>query len=61
MLPQEFLDDGDGNVKGVKTVQVEWTKDETGRWKMDEVEGTEKVRKMQNMHFKKKNSCLTNL
>ncbi|KAF2365727.1 Glutamate synthase NADH/NADPH small subunit 1, partial [Trinorchestia longiramus] len=42
-LTKEFLDDGAGNVKGVKTVQVEWTKDEAGRWKMDEVAGTEKV------------------
>ncbi|XP_018022904.1 glutamate synthase [NADH] isoform X2 [Hyalella azteca] len=42
-LTKEFLDDGAGNVKGVKTVQVEWTKDDAGRWKMDEIAGTEKV------------------
>lgn len=29
---------------GVRTVKVEWTKDPNGRWKMDEVEGSEKVR-----------------
>ena len=28
---------------GIKSVTVNWTKDETGRWKMDEVAGTEKV------------------
>lgn len=28
---------------GVRTVKVEWTKDESGRWKMGEVEGSEKV------------------
>lgn len=41
---QEFLDDGNGKVAGVRTVKVEWTKDPNGRWKMDEVEGSEKVK-----------------
>jgi NADPH-dependent glutamate synthase beta subunit-like oxidoreductase len=40
------LDDGAGNVKGVKTVQVEWTKDDAGRWKMDEISGSEKVKRV---------------
>lgn len=44
-LTKEFLDDGSGKVAGVRTIQVEWTKDENGRWKMDEVEGSEKVYK----------------
>ncbi|XP_069156175.1 uncharacterized protein [Procambarus clarkii] len=44
-LTKEFLDDGTGKVAGVRTVKVEWTKDECGRWKMDEVEGSEKVYK----------------
>ncbi|KAG0712368.1 putative glutamate synthase [NADPH] [Chionoecetes opilio] len=44
-LTKEFLDDGSGKVAGVRTVQVEWTKDENGRWKMDEVEGSEKTYK----------------
>lgn len=44
-LTKEFLDDGNGKVSGVRSVQVEWTKDENGRWKMDEIEGTEKVYK----------------
>lgn len=30
-------------MKGIKTVTVEWTKDDSGRWKMDEVPGSEKV------------------
>ncbi|KAK7070468.1 hypothetical protein SK128_010174 [Halocaridina rubra] len=42
-LTKEFLDDGNGKVAGVKAVQVEWTKDECGRWKMTEVEGSEKI------------------
>lgn len=43
LLLQEFLDDGNGRVCGIKTVLVNWTKDETGRWKMDEVPNSEKV------------------
>lgn len=43
-LKQEFLDDGNGKVSGVRSVKVEWTKDESGRWKMQEVEGSEKVK-----------------
>ncbi|RXG57114.1 putative glutamate synthase [NADPH] [Armadillidium vulgare] len=43
-LTKEFIDDGNGNVCGVNSVQVEWTKDESGRWQMKEIEGTEKVR-----------------
>ena len=37
------MDNGSGGVGGVKAVTVEWTKDPAGRWKMEEVEGTEKV------------------
>ncbi|XP_076062641.1 uncharacterized protein LOC143037891 [Oratosquilla oratoria] len=42
-MTKEFLDDGNGKLCGVKTVEVQWTKDESGRWKMEEVEGSEKV------------------
>lgn len=45
ILSKEFLDDGNGNVCGIKTVLVEWTKDDAGRWKMDEVPDSEKVYK----------------
>ena len=40
---QEFIDDGNGNVAGIRTVKVSWTKDETGRWKMDEIPDSEVV------------------
>ncbi|KAL5009527.1 hypothetical protein ScPMuIL_011832 [Solemya velum] len=40
-----FLDDGKGHVCGVKTVLVEWTKDDTGRWNMSDVPGSEKTYK----------------
>lgn len=40
---QEFIDDGNGHISGIKTVKVNWTKDEAGRWKMDEVPNSEHV------------------
>lgn len=44
-LSKEFLDDGNGHVSGIRTVSVEWRKDENGRWKMEEVPNSEKVYK----------------
>lgn len=38
---KEFLNDGNGNVTGVNTVRVEWTKSPTGQWQMKEVAGSE--------------------
>ena len=32
-----------GKLKGVEVVQVEWTKDDTGRWVMNEVPGTNEI------------------
>lgn len=43
-LSKEFLDDGNGHVSGIKTVSVSWTM-ENGRWKMEEIPGTEKTYK----------------
>uniref|UniRef100_A0A7S1TF03 glutamate synthase (NADH) n=1 Tax=Compsopogon caeruleus TaxID=31354 RepID=A0A7S1TF03_9RHOD len=40
---KEFLQDSEGNLTGVKTVRVEWTKDDSGRWKMGEVPGSEQT------------------
>ncbi len=39
---KEFVDDGNGNVKAVKTVQIEWKKDANGRWQIVEIPGSEK-------------------
>jgi glutamate synthase (NADPH/NADH) small chain len=36
-----FVDDGNGNVKAIRCVLVQWDKDEQGRWQMSEVEGSE--------------------
>ena len=41
IMSKEFVSDGAGNVKGINTVRVEWTKDATGRWNMKEVAGSE--------------------
>eukprot|EP00899_Mesostigma_viride_P020127 jgi/Mesvir1/28115/Mv04695-RA.1 len=44
VLTKEFISDGQGNVKGVKTVQVAWKNDpKTGRPAMEEVAGSERV------------------
>ncbi|XP_063220022.1 uncharacterized protein LOC134529642 [Bacillus rossius redtenbacheri] len=45
ILSKEFLDDGKGHVSGISTVMVNWSKDDLGRWKMEEVSGSEKVYK----------------
>ena len=42
VLTKEFVG-ADGNVTGVKTVEVKWNKSEDGRWNMEEVAGSEKV------------------
>ncbi len=42
-LTKEFIGDPDGNVKGLKLVDIRWTKDpESGRFKFEEVEGSER-------------------
>ena len=42
LLSKEFLKDDKGNLKGIKTVSVEWTRKDDGGWSMAEVEGSEK-------------------
>ncbi|VDC05998.1 unnamed protein product [Peniophora sp. CBMAI 1063] len=39
---KEFVLDAEGKLQGLNTVRVEWTKDSGGRWKMEEVPGSEK-------------------
>lgn len=38
---KSFIDDGEGNVKAIACVHVEWVKDENGQWQLNEVEGSE--------------------
>lgn len=40
---KSFIDDGNRNVKGVNTVQIEWRRDANGRFQLHELPGTEKV------------------
>jgi len=42
MLSKEFIDDGNGNVAGLRVVQIEWAMQD-GRMQMNEVAGTEEV------------------
>lgn len=42
ILSKEFLKDERGNLRGIKTVQVQWTKNDDGGWAMEEVPGSEK-------------------
>lgn len=42
ILSKEFIDDGQGNVKGIKTVRVKWEKVD-GRMQMTEVAGSEHI------------------
>ena len=42
ILSKEFIDDGKGNVTGIKTVRVQWIKKD-GRMTMEEVVGSEEV------------------
>ena len=42
ILSKSFLKGDDGKLTGIRTVQVEWTKNDAGGWQMAEVEGSEK-------------------
>lgn len=42
ILSKEFIAGDDGRVKGISTVNVEWKKDDSGRFQMEEVPGSEK-------------------
>lgn len=41
VLSKEFVDDGEGNVKGIQTVRVEWKRSDSGAWQMAEIPGSE--------------------
>ncbi|KAI0198710.1 glutamate synthase [Astrocystis sublimbata] len=38
IMSEEFVDDGSGNVKGINTIRVEWTKSASGGWDMKKLE-----------------------
>ncbi|KAK3069841.1 glutamate synthase [NADH] [Teratosphaeriaceae sp. CCFEE 6253] len=41
VMSTDFVDDGEGNVKGINTIRVDWTKSASGGWDMKKLEGTE--------------------
>ncbi len=43
ILSKEFLGDDSGRVRGIRTVRVEWARDESGKPKPQEIPGTEEV------------------
>ena len=43
ILSKAFIDDGKGNVAGIKTVTVTWKQDDTGKWNMTELPGSERT------------------
>jgi len=43
VLSKSFIDDGTGQVAGVETIRIEWRKDDTGRYQMYELPGSEQV------------------
>lgn len=43
ILTKEFLLDAQGKLKGLKTVEVKWEPDETGRMTFNEVQGSDKI------------------
>jgi glutamate synthase (NADPH/NADH) small chain len=45
VMTKKFVGDGNGNVKELHTVRIEWEKDEDGRMKPVEIAGTEQVHK----------------
>jgi glutamate synthase (NADH) len=42
VMSTDFVDDGNGNVKGINIINVEWTKNARGGWDMQKVEGSKK-------------------
>jgi glutamate synthase (NADPH/NADH) small chain len=43
IMTKEFIGDDDGNLKGVKTVRIEWKPDENGKFNPVELDGTEQI------------------
>ncbi|KAH6848344.1 hypothetical protein B0I37DRAFT_162063 [Chaetomium sp. MPI-CAGE-AT-0009] len=41
IMSQDFVDDGNGRVKGINTVRVEWTRTPAGGWEMHKIDGSQ--------------------
>src|SRR5688572_27626764 len=42
VMSKEFVSDDEGGVAGIRTVEVQWTKDDAGKWKLTELAETDK-------------------
>lgn len=42
-MSKEFLSDENGRVSGIRTVRVEWLKDDNGRFQLKELPDSEQV------------------
>ena len=42
IMSKEFVSDEQGKVAGIRTVQVEWIKDDAGKWKLNELPSSDK-------------------
>ncbi|HIF32522.1 MAG TPA: glutamate synthase subunit beta [Planctomycetes bacterium] len=40
---KEFIDDGNGQLAGVKTIEIDWQRDDRDQWQMNEIVGSERV------------------
>lgn len=40
ILSKEFVSNGNGGIKGINTISVEWVKNEEGNWKMTQIENS---------------------
>lgn len=49
---KSFIDDENGNVSGINTVRVNWTKNDKGGWILNELPDTEEVFKVCNLQTK---------
>jgi len=45
ILSKRFIGDDKGNVTGLETIKIQWTKDENGQWKFNEIAGSEHIYK----------------
>jgi len=41
IMSKDFVDDGEGRVKGINIKRLEWSKNSSGGWDMQEIEGSE--------------------
>jgi len=43
VLTKTFIDDDNGNVKGIELIKVKWEKYDNGKFQLKEMEGTKEI------------------